>query len=149
MIYVASLKVDNDEIIKGNRCVTSPKELYVCITERDTTEIRILREFYDEYFTPSGLSDFINNVKGLNPAIHIVTDFKWEKSIETAVKQLRHTYTVEEMIYALESAPRDTMSLIHKLCDSYLNVYNETLSANNRVSSMHMQNSRLIKQLEV
>ena len=148
MIYVASLKINNDEIIDGNRCVTSPKELYECITYKDTTEIRILKEFYEEYFTPSGLTDFINNVRSLNPAINIVTEFKWEKSIETSVRQLRHLYSVEEMIFALESQPRDTIKLIHKLCDSYLDVYSDTLSANNRVSSLHMQNSQLLKQLE-
>lgn len=148
MIYVASLKIDNDEIIKGNRCVTSPKELYECITEKDTTEIRILKEFFDEFFTPSGLADFIKNVNMLNSSIHIVTDFKWEKSEEVAVRQIRSLATVEEFIFALESQPKDTIDLLHMLCDSYLDVYNETLSANNKVSSLHMQNSRLIKEIE-
>ena len=148
MIYVASLKINNDEIIRGNRCVTSMRDLYECITLKETTEVRILREFYDEYFTPSGLSDFIKNTGRLNPSIRIITDFKWEKPIDVSVRQLRHLNKIDEFVFVLENQPHETIKLIHALCDSYLGAYTDTLSANNKVSSLHMQNSKLIRQLE-
>lgn len=147
MIYIASLEVRNDELIKGNHCCTSPKDLYEAIIQRDTTEIHILKEFYDKFFTPSGLADFIKNVKELNPSIHVTTDFPLARDEENAVKHLRSLNSIPEIIYALETQPAETAKLIHKLCDDYLGTYNETLIANNRVSSLHMQNSKLIKEI--
>lgn len=148
MIYVASLEIDNDEIIKGNRCCTSPKDLYEAITLKDTTEIRILKEFSDKFFTPSGLADFIKNTHELNPAIHITTNFPIGRDREAAVKHLRSLNSLPEIIYNLENQPDEFIRLIHSLCDDFLGTYNETLIANNRVSSLHMQNSRLLKEIE-
>lgn len=148
MTYVASLKIDNDEIIKGNRCVTNMVELYACIIEKDTTEIQIRKEFYETFFTPSGLAEFIKNVHGLNSSINIKTEFAWEPSKEANVRRLRSLKSVPELVYALETQPEETIKLINELCDNFLNSYSETLIANNRVSSMHMQNSKLLKELQ-
>ena len=148
MIYVASLEVNNDELIKGNRCCTSPKDLFEAIIQNDTTEIRIQREFYEKFYTPSGLADFIKNVHELNPSIRIITDFQLPRDEETSVKRLRNLDNVNELVYAIETQPEETISLIKMLCDNYLGIYNETLIANNRVSSLHMQNSRLLKEID-
>ena len=147
MIYVASLKIDNDEIIKGNRCVTNMVELYGCIIEKDTTEVIIRKDFYETFFTPSGLADFVENLKELNSGIKVTTEFTWQPSKEKKVKRLKSLKSVPEMVYALESEPEEFIKLVGELCDIYLNSYNETLIANNRVSSMHMQNSKLLKEL--
>ena len=147
MIYVASLEVNNDELIKGNRCCTSPKDLYAAIIQRDTTEIRIHKEFYEKFFTPSGLADFIKNVRELNSAIRITTDFPVARDEEASVKHLRSLNSIPELIYVLEAQPEETVKLIHMLCDNYLGAYNEMLVANNRVSSLNMQNSQLLRDL--
>lgn len=147
MIYVASSVVDNDEIIKGNRCVTSPKELYECIIQNDTTEIIIREDFYKAFFTPSGLTDFISNLKGLNPSIRVTTEFPIGRNIEQSVRHLKSLKSLPELIYVLETQPEETIKLINTLCDDFLGTYNETLVANNRVSSLHMQNSKLLRQL--
>lgn len=146
MIYVASLEIDNKELIKGNRCVTSPKELYECIIQKDTTEIIFRENFYNAFFTPSGLADFINNVHELNPNIRITTEFQMGRDLEASVKHLRSLASLPEFIFALETQPEETVKLIHTLCDDFLGTYNETLVANNRVSSLHMQNSKLLRE---
>ena len=147
MIYVASLAIDNDEIIKGNRCITSPADLYEAIIQRDCTDIIIREEFYSAFFTPSGLADFIKNTHELNPNIRITTEFQMERDLESNVKHLYSIKTLPEMIYALETQPEETIGLIHALCENYMGTYNETLIANNRVSSLHMQNSKLLREL--
>lgn len=147
MIYVASLKVDNSEIIKGNRCITSPKDLYEAIIKKDTTEIVIREEFYEAFFTPSGLADFIKNLHEVNPNVRVTTEFPMGRDIESSVKHLNSLTSIPELIYVLESQPEETMKLIHELCEQYLGTYNETLIANSRVSSLHMQNSKLLKDL--
>lgn len=147
MIYVASLAVDNSEIIKGNRCITSPKELYEAIVKKETTEIIIREEFYEAFFTPSGLADFIKNLHDINPTIRITTEFPMGRDIESSVKHLNSLKSIPELIYVLETQPEETMKLLHTLCEQYLGSYNETLIANSRVSSLHMQNSKLLKDL--
>lgn len=147
MIYVACSHVDNDEIIKGNRCITSPKELYEAIIKKDTTDIIIREEFYEAFFTPSGLADFIKNLHEVNPNVRVKTEFVMSRDFENSVKHLRSLESLPEFIYTLESQPEETIKLIHELCNQYLGTYNETLVANSRVSSLHMQNSKLIKEL--
>ena len=147
MIYVASLAIDNSEIIKGNRCITSPKDLHEAIIQNDTTEIIIRKEFYETFFTPSGLADFISNLKGLNPNIRVTTEFSTGRNLEASVKHLRSLTSLPEFIYTLENQPEETVKLIHTLCDEFLGTYNETLIANSRVSSLHMQNSKLLKEI--
>ena len=69
MIYEARLSTDNDVIIKGNRCITTPQELYQVLLYKDTSEVRISREFAEAFFTPSGLGDFAQNAHTVNQGV--------------------------------------------------------------------------------
>ena len=55
MIYEALLENDNDVIIRGNRCILTPTELYQALILKDTSEIILHKDFANKYFTPSGL----------------------------------------------------------------------------------------------
>ena len=142
MTYIASLVDSPQTIIDGARSVTSLKDLYKVLLLKDTTDIHLTREFVDEFFTPAGLTEFIENAKTVHPYIRIhteqdVLDFK-----RKAVNKLKSINSAEELNYLLMSKPKEVMSTIKLLCDAYDNAYSETLLANNKVASLQLAVSK-------
>jgi hypothetical protein len=138
MTYAALLDVDNNVILRGDRCVTSLQELYKALIYKDTTDVEISKEFAEKYFTPSGLDDFIKNAASVNPHIRfkvsaVLKDYNME-----AVNKLQSLTTEEELFYVLMTSPTKVINTIQMLCDSYKNAYSETLVANSKVSSLQM-----------
>lgn len=148
MIYEALLTYDNDVVIKGNRCITTPQELYQVLVYKDTSEIRVHKGFAEAFFTPSGLSDFVQNAHTVNPFCSITVDADVRDFHLKAVKALDSYSSIEEVIFQLQSHPREMMEVIRMLCSNYIDTYSETLVANNKVSALQLQNSELIKKLE-
>lgn len=148
MIYEASLVYDNDVVIAGNRCITSLQELYQVLVYKDTTEIRIHKDFAEEYFTPSGLSDFVQNAQMVNPYCVIVVDADVRDFHLKAVRALSNYSSIEEVMYMLQARPREMLDVLKMLCANYTDTYSETLVANNKVSSLQLQNAELLRKLE-
>lgn len=148
MIYEARLTYDNDVVIKGNRCITTPAELYQIVLYKDTTEIYINREFADAFFTPSGLSDFIENAALVNPSCTVTADADVRDFNMKAIRALSSYQSVEEVVFQMQAHPREMMGLIKLLCANYTDTYSETLVANNKVSALQLQNSELLEKLE-
>ena len=148
MTYVALLQNDNDVIIKGSRPILNTTELYQAIILRDTTGIHISQEFADRYFTASGLADFIKQAKEINPFCESTVDAAVKDFQTEAVRELARYNDPGDVIYQLMSHPKEMMGVIHTLCDSYMHAYSETLVANNKVATLQLQNSELMKRLD-
>lgn len=148
MKYVACKKFDSSVVIDGGQCVTSMQELYICIVAQDATELHIRRDFANEYFTPSSLSEFMKNINKINPHMEVTTDAVSVDFMSDQVKRLYSLKDTSEFIYALEKNPRDMFSILHELCLFYTNAYSETLEANNKVSTQHLKIATLQRKLE-
>lgn len=148
MIYEALLTYDNSVVIRGNRCITTPQDLYQVLLQRDTAEIRISKDFAEAFFTPSGLSDFVQNAHTVNPYCTITVDADMRDFNMKAIKALSSYNSIEEVIFQLQAHPKEMLDVIKLLCTSYTDTYTETLIANNKVAALHLQNSELIKKLE-
>lgn len=148
MIYEALLTYDNDVVIQGNRCLTTPQELYQALVYKDTSEIRIHKDFAEAFFTPSGLIDFVQNSQTVNPFCTITVNADVRDFRMKAVKALDSYTSVEEVMFQLQAHPREMMDVIRMLCSNYIDTYSETLAANNKVSALQLQNSELLKKLE-
>ena len=147
MTYEALLQNDNDVIIRGSRCILTPTELYQTVIMKDTTGIHIRKEFADLYFTASGLADFIQQARILNPYCEVTVDTKVHDFKMEAVRELNRYTDPEDVIYQMMAHPREMMEVLHMLCRSYFGAYSETLVANNKVSTLQLQNTQLLKQL--
>lgn len=147
MTYVALLNYSNDVIIRGERCITNPTELYQALVLKDTSEIQITRPFADAYFTPSGLSDFVQNAQSVNPYVTVRVEADVREFNMRAVRALASYNSIEEVIYQLQANPKDMMGTIHMLCAAYADTYSETLVANNKVSALQLQNTELQQRL--
>lgn len=148
MKYVACKSFDSSVVIDGAQCITTMGELYVCIVEKDITELEIRGDFANEYFTPASLSEFIKNVKRINPRVDIQTHATSADFMVDQVKKLGSIKNTAEFIYVLEKNPKDVFSLIEELCSFYVGTYSETLEANNKVSTQHLKIASLQRQLE-
>lgn len=148
MIYEALLVNDNDVIIRGNRCVLTPTELYQVLIQRDTTEVIIHRDFADRYFTPSGLADLMRQAQTVNPHVKVTVDANVRDFEMDMIRQLYRYPAVDDLMYMLEKRPTEMMGVIKKLCHNYMDTYSETLVANNKVSALQLQNTELQKRME-
>lgn len=147
MTYEALLQNDNNIVIDGSRCILTTNELYQAIVLKDTTRINIHKDFADRYFTASGLADFIEQAAKINPFCEVVVDASVHNFQTEAVRELNRYRDPEDIIYQLMAHPKEMMGVIHMLCDSYQHAYSETLVANNKVSTLQLQNSELLKKL--
>lgn len=142
MIYVALLKNDLNIDLQGMRCITTIAELYRALPIADTTEIRLSDDFVNNYFTPTGLSEFITNAGKLNPKCKIVTSAEVRDMEINAINQICSFQTVGELIYMAESNPTLFKQVFKTLVNHYKTAYSETLLANNKVASLQLQNSQ-------
>ena len=148
MIYVALLKEDNDVVIRGDRCITSIQDLYRVLVYKDTTQIIITKDFADQYFTPSGLTEFVNNAHSVNPYIDIEVESSLVNFHKRAISTLSKVRSPQEFIFLLQKNPTEVMDIISLLCESYDSAYSETIVANNKVSSLQLANSKLQAEYE-
>ena len=75
MIYLASLTEEIGDKVKGYYPIKTKEDLdrVICNNKQSNTII-IRRDFAKEYFTPSGLHQYILNAKGINRNISIQLD---------------------------------------------------------------------------
>jgi hypothetical protein len=147
MKYVAAKEFDSSVVINGAYCVTSMKDLYSCIIEKDATELEIRKDFAEEFFTPASLAEFVKNVKEINPTLQVTTSVTTQNFLTEQVQKLSDIKDTSEFIYVLEKNPNDVFSLIKELTDFYMGAYSETLEANNKVSTQHLKIASLQRQL--
>lgn len=148
MKYIACKEFDSKVVLEGYSCITTMEELYIKGIDTHTTEIKIRPDFASEYFTRSGLTDFIENMKKINKNMTIASPSSEEGYILSQVKELRSMKSSAEIIYALEKNPKEFKKILNSLCDKYIQTQDETLEANNRVSSQHLKIVTLQKQLQ-
>lgn len=148
MKYVAVTKVDNDIIIKGDMCCITPQELYVALTDKNTTEIVITKKFADTFFTYSALCDFVEYSAAIAPHVRIVVEDTIHDNAIEVVRQIQDYKNPDELIYAIEQNPSKVISTIQLLCKSYIQARDESAVANNKLATMLVQIEDLKKELE-
>lgn len=147
MKYVAKLKVDNDILIHGDGCVTNLAELYTVLVDKNTTELEITKEFADEFFTYTGLCDFIEQSSAVAPNVYLyMDDFNYDNTM-SVVKDLKLYTTPDAFTYAVECNPSRIISTIQSLCDYYIEAHEEASIVNAKISNMLVQIDDLQRQL--
>lgn len=148
MKYVAVCEVDNNILIRGDGCCTNLHELYMALTDKNTTEIEIKKEFANEYFTYSALNDFISYSVSIFSDVRIVVEDSLCESEVDAVENLRALSLPDELIYAIQVNPSKILSTIRFLCDQYLDSRDESTIINNKMASMSVHIEDLNSQIE-
>ena len=143
MDIIATAKQDNDAVILGKRCVLNLEELSEALVDKDVLQVELKKSFTDMFFTPSHLNEYVVSAKKLRPDITFIVEDEVRVNAINRVRDLASIHTLEELIYTFESNPKEMFELVHMLCAQYVSAYSETLVANNKLASLHLQNSQL------
>lgn len=139
MKYVALNKVDNRIILRGDGCVTSIRELYKVLVEKDTTEIELRKEFIDANFTYNALCDFVAEAASLAPDVRVWAGDAIYDNTMLAVQEIKSYKQPDELIYAIEHNPTRVISTLQALCENYVQARDDANIANNKIATMLVQ----------
>ena len=150
MKYIAMLKEDNREILNGNQCVTSLKDLYRVILYPECNELYLRKEFTDTYFTYRGVCDFIQSVQQMfGSSLKIEAEDELFTSKDDAARTLMGIDSVEEFIYDLTRSPDRVMNAIRDMCKYYFKTQVDSSVASNKLATMYRNVQSLQRDLDM
>lgn len=149
MKYIALLRADNDILLHGDLCVTTPQELYAAVVDKSCTEIEIRKEFANTYFNYTELCEFVENCCTVAPNVKITVDDTVYNDNLNTIKRIHELQSVEEFIFLTESQPDKMLAAIRELTSSYLSAHKEMIETNSKLSTALTQVDELKQQLQL
>lgn len=148
MKYVALCKVDNRIILRGDGCITTLRELYKVLVDKDTTEIELRKDFIDRNFTYNALCDFVAEASSIAPNVRLWAGDAIYDNTLMAVQEIKGYKRPDELIYAVEHNPTRIISTLQTLCDTYTQARDDANVANNKIATMLVQIADLQKKIQ-
>lgn len=150
MICKCTCTKDNDAILDGMVNITSIKDLYLSLSNKELTKIIMTEEFVLEYFTHAGIQEFIDNVEQLLP--HVVIEAPTYKSlISEDISYLSNVSSVEDLLDYVLNNNKQAVKLINHVFQSYEYLENESIETSHRLNNLcaelaeHLDNYTLLK----
>lgn len=138
MIYLASLVEETKDKVEGYKIIHTKRELdAIVVNTREFNKVIIRPDFAHEFFTPTGLTEYIANVKSFNYNVNIVLDFEnnseSRSTMITKISECRNIYELNMLQNAHEKEFMDTLQyLIKRDTDDY----NQMLLYSSQVSRL-------------
>lgn len=138
MIYLATLVEETKDKVDGYMFVHSKQELDKIVCDNLKSHKVIIRpDFAKKYFTPTGLSSYIQNVRSIN--INIVIELDMENKVITdsdIIKRINNCRSVEEVV---------ELAMVHgkEYMDTIKHVVNDRKANNKHLLELSNQVSRL------
>ncbi len=150
MIYLASLEEAMKDKVEGYKFIHTKAELdAICIDNISANRVIIRRDFAHEFFTPTGLSLYIQNVRKINHNIVIDIDTNDEVITEDyIIEKLKRCRNIEELIELAIVHDIEFMDVIRTLIEHRDNDRNTLLEFSNQVSRLQSIISDLNVELE-
>jgi hypothetical protein len=99
--------------------------------------ILIRRDFAKEYFTPSGLTRYVNNARRINRNLTIESDERSDVlTVERFIRKLSDIRSTEEALSLMTAYPKEFIDVVKFLADGYSVGKEELLAASNKVSRL-------------
>lgn len=139
MIFLASLTEGIGDKVEGYQLIDTKEKLdRVVCDNRQNNKVIIRKDFAREYFTPTGLSNYIHNVKVLNPNVDIEIDGKSMVLTQSRVlSMLADAVTVDDYLQLMVAYPKEFKDCITFLTRNEEQRQKELLSASGDVSRLH------------
>lgn len=137
MIYLASLCETTNDKMNGYYMLYNKKELDKIVADNTTSSRVIIRkDFAQEFFTPSGLALYLENVKQINRNIIIELEDTKVMTVPACIEKLLNSNTVDEFIDLFITYPKECITTIHELCNTHKSNNDELLAASNKISNL-------------
>ena len=137
MIYLASLVAQTEDKIRGYCLIKTKMELDIVVADNTKANRVIIREdFSGEYFTPTGLSSYVENARRVNP--NLIIEFESGKILtkNSFVEKVRNVLSFEELVEVAGRYPKEYFDTIRMLTVEDTERNKELLAASSNVSRL-------------
>lgn len=150
MIYLASLETKTDDKLSGYYPIKTRTELDVTVSQTGSfNRVIIRKDFAEINFTPSGLAEYIEQVKAMNPNVIIELEPDVEAySSNTFVNVLKGINDIDELIDAAFNKEQEFFGTIRELLDQKIDVNDKLTQAANTIALQQTTNDQLRREIE-
>ena len=138
MMYLASLVEEMKDKLDGWKFIHTKTELDIIVADNThSNRVMIRQDFAHEYFTPTGLMNYIMNAKQVNYNIIIeldVTDEVLTKDI--MISKMRGCRNIEELVELAITHDTEFIDTLKRLTDRHVSDYKEMLSYSNQIARL-------------
>lgn len=158
MIYLASLSETTADKVNGYQILHTLDEVHGLIARnKEANKLIIRNDFASAYFTPTGLTEFMHDIKQLNRNLLVELEDKRDGMLPATFKnKIKQARTPDEMRILMAKYPVEFMDTVKDLVQKEFKRSDELLSASATVSQLHSvidslkkENDNLAYQLEI
>lgn len=138
MMYLASLTEEMKDKVDGYKFIHTKTELdKIVVNNLVSNKVVIRRDFAHEFFTPTGLVEYVNSVKKFNYNIVIELDGTDEVvTKESLIDMMKGCRNIEELIQLAVFHDREFMDVLSSLIEHRESDYNKMLEFSNQVARL-------------
>ena len=138
MMYLASLVEATRDKVDGYKFIHTKTELDKVVTNNlQSNKVVIRQDFARAYFTPTGLSSYVENVRRINMNLVIEVDMDDEVfTKERFIDKIAECRNIDEIVMLLGSYSKEFMDTIKFLIDNTNQDYQKMLGYSNQVSRL-------------
>lgn len=150
MIYLASLETKTDDKLSGYYPLKTRTELDVVVAQTGSfNRIIVRKDFAELNFTPSGLAEYIEQVKLMNPNVIIELEPDVESySANTFINVLRGVQNIDDLISMALHKEQEFFSTLKELLDQRIDVNDKLTQAANTIALQQTVNDQLRREKE-
>lgn len=137
-MYLASLVEETKDKVDGYKFIHTKSELDIIATDNlASNKVVIRQDFAHEYFTPTGLQSYIENIHRINPNLIVELDTDDELiTRDVLIDKLKACRNVDELIMLIGAHQKEVMDTIRYLIDSNDQDFQKMLVYSNQVSRL-------------
>ena len=138
MMYLASLVEETKDKVDGYKFIHTKSELdKIVVDNLSSNKVVIRQDFAHEYFTPTGLMEYIDNVRKINYNIIIELDTNEEVLTRNAmVEKIAECRNLSEIIMLQGAHEKEFMDTLRYLIDRNNSDFKQMLAYSNQVSRL-------------
>ena len=138
MMYLASLVEEMKDKVDGYKFIHTKAELdKIVVDNLVSNRVVIRQDFAHEFFTPTGLMTYIENVKKINYNIVIELDIEDDVITQDAlITKIEHCNTIEEIVQLAVFHDTEFMDVLQSLASHRTENYKEMLGYSNQVARL-------------
>lgn len=138
MMYLASLVEETKDKVDGYKFIHTKSELdKIVVDNLSSNKVVIRQDFAHEYFTPTGLMEYIDNVRKINYNIVIELDTNEEVLTRNAmIEKIAECRNLSEIIMLQGAHEKEFMDTLRYLIDRNNSDFKQMLAYSNQVSRL-------------
>lgn len=149
MIYLASLKPEINDKLSGYYHIKTITELNkVVVQTMKFNKIIIRKDFVESNFTPVGFSEYINQIRLINPNISIVLEEGIEFNNDSVINDLKELNSIDDIISMLFYNEKEFFNSFKELVSKKIDTNDKLTKAANVIALQQIENDKLRREKE-